>query len=449
MNIKLTNSLTKLKEHFEPLSEKKLKLYVCGVTPYDYAHIGHGRCYVSFDLLVRLFQFLGYDVTYVRNYTDIDDKLINKALETKGDASAYVAIAKQFIQAYQKDMHRLRCLKPNVEPQVTQHIPQIIDFIEQLVEQQKAYVIDHDVYFDISTFPGYGKLSGRNIEDLQAGSRVKVDKRKKNPGDFALWKGNDEQLFWQSPWGHGRPAWHIECSVLAKEYLGETIDIHAGGMDLIFPHHENELAQSESLHKKLFSRYWLHNAFVNINKEKMSKSLGNIISLQNIFEQFDPMVLRYYFLQHHYRTPIDFSFNELESVQTAYKKLIAAFGSSKKDEQLQDFLSFITSHDLTKEMVSTLCDDLNSPKLLGIIFEHINTLKSSETLTLATRFILRDVLGLTLQPLKEKVVEITSEIEAFIKEREEARAAKDWTRADEIRDKLISIGYKIQDKKIN
>ncbi|MBY0353995.1 cysteine--tRNA ligase [Candidatus Babeliales bacterium] len=444
MNIVLTNTLDKKKELFKPLIEKKLSLYVCGVTPYDHAHIGHGRCYVQFDFLVRLFRFLDYQVTYARNFTDIDDKILKRAAaENEPDFSK---ISQKYIDSFHADMQKLNCVSPSVEPLVTTHIQHIIKFIEQLIAQNNAYVAGLDVYFDITSFVGYGKLSGRNIDDLLSGARVEVDERKKNPGDFALWKGNDQGQFWPSPWGHGRPGWHIECSAMAQEYLGKTIDIHAGGMDLIFPHHENEIAQSEGLHHQPFARYWLHNAFVNIDKEKMSKSLGNVVALHKIFEQIDPMVLRYFFLQHHYRTPIDFSFDSLQGIQTAYKKLVAHFApiampSNYTVEQL------VANNPIIKEMVEALCDDLNSTKMFGILFQHFATIKESVELSQAVRVILQDVLGFTLQPLAEETVTITPEIESLIARREQARAAKDWAQADQIRDELAQKGYSVHDKK--
>lgn len=445
MNIVLTNTLTKKKELFTPLVEKQLTLYVCGVTPYDHAHIGHGRCYVQFDFLVRFFRFLGYHVTYVRNFTDIDDKILKKA-ETQNEPD-FTKISQQYITSFHNDIQKLNCASPSVEPLVTTHIKQIITFIEKLIAQKNAYVIGHDVYFDITSFTGYGKLSGRKIEDLLSGARVEVDADKKNPGDFALWKGNDQGEFWQSPWGHGRPGWHIECSAMAEEYLGKTIDIHAGGMDLIFPHHENEIAQSESLHHQSFARYWLHNAFVNIDKEKMSKSLGNVVALHKIFEQIDPMVLRYFFLQHHYRTPIDFSFDALQGIETVYKKLVAHFGPLTTPPNY-NAAELITTHPIIKEMIEALCDDLNSPKMFGILFQHFATIKESPELSQAVRSILQDVMGLTLAPLTEKIVTITPEIESLITQREQARINKDWALADKIRDQLTQKGYVVIDKKL-
>ncbi len=444
MELKLTNSLGRKKETFTPQEDKKVKMYVCGVTPYDYSHVGHGRCYVSFDILFRTLKLLGYKVTYVRNITDIDDKLINAA-EKEGNINNYKQIAEKFTAAFHEDMKKLNNLSPNIEPKATEHIEQMIKFIQGLIEKKLAYVVNNDVYFDVSAFKNYGKLSGKKLENLQAGARIQIDERKKNPADFALWKGNDNKQFWKSPWGYGRPGWHIECSVMAKEYLGETIDIHGGGMDLIFPHHENEVAQSEGLHNKPFAKYWIHNAFININKEKMSKSLGNFFTLRQIFEKFDPMILRFYFLQHQYKTPIEFSFDELEASKTAYKKLISAFENiNVQTKTLEQYLKY----DITKEMIEALGDDINTPKLLGVLFENLNEIKKSDKLLNITKSFLNQILGLTLQPIKYGVVEITPEIQELIDQREQARKDKDWTTADKIRDQLIEMGVEIQDKKL-
>ena len=436
--VMLTNTLTREKEELKPLVEDKILLYGCGVTPYDHSHIGHGRSYVEIDVVVRLLRSVGYSVTYVRNFTDIDDKLIKKA-EDKGDLNLYKEIAEEFIESYTDEMEKLNCLKPNVEPRVTENIPQIIKFIEELIESKKAYVVDGDVYFDIESFDEYGKLSGRKLEDLQAGARVVVDKRKKNPFDFALWKGNNENLFWKSPWGYGRPGWHIECSALAKEYLGESIDIHCGGMDLIFPHHENEIAQSESLSGKPFANYWLHNAFLNIDKEKMSKSLGNILALHEIFKKYDPMILRFYFLQHHYRTPIEFSWDRLDAAAVAYKKLVKIFENVE--------IASDAKGDCVDSMVDALCDDFNTTKALGILFEGLGKWKESEVCMPKIKFFLQNVFGLTLNKL-ETEIEVTPEMEKLIEEREQARRDKNWKVADEIRDRLVEMGYSVEDKKL-
>jgi len=427
-----------------PLEEGKVKLYACGVTPYDHSHIGHGRSYVFVDTLVRFLRFLGYDVFYVRNVTDIDDKLLVKAGKA-GDLMKYKEIAAEFTDLYRKEMQALNSLDPDAEPTVTGHIPQIIDFIKILIAKKNAYEVDGDVYFDLSSYKAYGELSGKNIEDLFAGARVEVDDRKKSPGDFVLWKGNKENLFWKSPWGYGRPGWHIECSALAKTFLGESIDIHCGGMDLVFPHHENERAQSESAHGKIFARYWIHNALLNIDKQKMSKSLGNILSLKEIFAKKDPMILRYYFLQHQYRTPIEFSFEMLDAATVAYKKLAKLFQDvSLPDKPLS--CDEMLSVELVVKMSDALADDLNSPKMLGILFENLSEIRKDSCAAVATKQFLTFVCGLTLDPLPEQ--EITPEIAELIEKREEARREKRWGEADQIRDQLRELGYEVQDKKL-
>ncbi|MCB9493319.1 MAG: cysteine--tRNA ligase [Epsilonproteobacteria bacterium] len=448
MKLKITNTLTKQEEFFTPLQEGKVNLYVCGITPYDYAHLGHGRAYVHFDFLLRLLRQLGYDVAYARNFTDIDDKLINRAQEMGGNTT-YKDVAEKFIAAYTDDMQALNCITPEYEPRVTECIPEIIIFIEELIKKEHAYVIDNDVYFDISTFKEYGKLSGRDLNDLLAGARVDVDERKKNASDFALWKGNNNNEYWQSPWGYGRPGWHIECSVMAKKHLGQTIDIHGGGMDLIFPHHENEIAQTEALHDKPFANYWIHNAFVNVNKVKMSKSLGNFMTLHEAFKTVDPMVLRYFFLQHHYTTPIDFNPVDVDAAKTAYKKLCSHFSdpsltilNSKQCKQ------FAEQSDIANTMLQALCNNLNTPKLLGLVFENLATIKTSLELANFIYTMLSGILGLTLQPFKEQTLDITPEIQALLDERTQAREQKDWARADAIRDQLTAMGYQAQDKKI-
>jgi cysteinyl-tRNA synthetase len=435
MKLFLKSTLSKSKQEFSP--DKKIKLYACGITPYDYAHIGHGRSYVFVDKLVRFLRFLGYDVVYIRNVTDIDDKLLKKAKQ-RGDIKKYVEIAREFTELFQQEMGELNCLVPDAEPRVTDHVPQIIKFIEELIKQEKAYVVDGDVYFDISSYKPYGELSGKNLEDLVAGARVDVDVRKKSPADFALWKKADG--FWDSPWGEGRPGWHIECSVLAKEFLGETIDVHCGGMDLIFPHHENERAQSEALHGKTFSKFWVHNALLNIDKQKMSKSLGNILSLKEIFEKYDPMVLRFYFLQHHYRTPIEFSFEMLDAAKVAYKKLVSVFVEveTKRDDSIP----------VVQEMASALADDLNTPKMLGVLFENLSEIKKDQRVLGSVKYFLVEVCGLTFAPLPEQEVEITPEIAELIAKREAARKEKRWEEADAIRDELKKLGYEVFDKKL-
>ncbi|HLW72458.1 MAG TPA: cysteine--tRNA ligase [Candidatus Babeliales bacterium] len=435
--MQFTNTLSGKKEEF--VVSKGLKMYVCGVTPYDDAHVGHGRCYVAFDLLNRIVRFFGTDLIYCRNFTDIDDKIMHRAEKELGDRLRFREIADRYINNFHDDIGKLNCLSPDYEPRVTDNIPAIIDFIQKLIDKGDAYQAGNDVYFCIEKFPEYGKLSKQKIEDLHAGVRVDVCEQKKNPLDFALWKSEPEGEFWPSPWGYGRPGWHIECSVLARIYLGEHIDIHGGGLDLIFPHHENEIAQSESLFGAPFSRMWMHNGMVNSNKEKMSKSLGNFFVLRDLYKHFDPMVIRYYFLTHHYRMPIEFSFEGLTSAQKSYERLI----------RLCAHVDVAESHsDLVMRMTDFLQDDLNTPGMFGVIFENITFIADNKHELAAIKNILVNVLGLTLQPLPERVVALTPEIESLIDARNKARYEKNWARADELREQLATLGVDIHDGKI-
>lgn len=437
-----TNTLTNKKEKLIPIEPANISLYVCGITPYDYSHIGHARCYITFDVLYRLLKVLGYQVKYCRNYTDIDDKLLKRAQEELGSKYKYSTIADKFIKAFQEDMAKLNCLVPDCEPRVTDHIDDIIVFIEDLIKNNYAYVVNGSVYFSIESFEKYGKLSKRSPKELQAGARIGILPEKRNPLDFALWKREEDNTFWYSPWGWGRPGWHIECSVMATKHLGKTIDIHCGGMDLIFPHHENEIAQSEAQTGQEFANYWIHNAFVRINKEKMSKSLGNFLTLRDVFKEFDPIVLRYYILTHNYRIPLDFSDEDLLVAQKSYKKLVAFFDDCP---QKPFILKAYQYFEVVNLMLKAICDDLNIARVFGIIFENLDKLKKDELQKCAVKSFIKDILGLTLSSIEEKKVEITPEIEKLIEDREKARKEKNWKRADEIRDKLVSMGVQIQD----
>jgi cysteinyl-tRNA synthetase len=445
MMLEISNTLTGKKELFKPLYAGKVLLYVCGITPYDFSHIGHGRVYVSFDLLYRLLMFLGYTVTYCRNFTDIDDKLIHKAEKEFGNGLRYKEIATRFIEAYHEDVHKLGCLPPTYEPRVTDTIPEIIAFIQGLIQTGKAYVVNGDVYFSIPDFPAYGYLSKRKLEDLQAGARVEVNDQKRNPLDFALWKSEQPGTFWHSPWGWGRPGWHIECSAMAHTYLGEHIDIHAGGQDLIFPHHENEIAQSEGLYGAPFAQYWMHNGFVTVKQEKMSKSLGNFFTLRQVFEHFDPMVVRYYILSHHYKAPMEFSFDDLQAAHKSYKRLCKAFETipsvSLSPAQMQQ-------SPCVAKMLAFLTDDLNVSGALGVLFDNLHMVQEQSDEGARIKAFITNVLGLSLQPLAEKATVMTPEIEQLIKEREAARAAKDWARSDVLRMQLKELGFEVQDKKV-
>lgn len=440
--VALTNTLTGKKEPFVSLKKGAVNLYVCGITPYDYAHIGHGRVYVTFDVLVRMLRLCGYEVTYCRNFTDIDDKLLQRAEKEYGDKFRYFEIAQRYIDAYHEDVAALGCYQPDSEPRVTQTIPEIITFIEGLIKKGYAYQVEGDVYYRVMKFPSYGKLSKRNTDDLLVGARVEVNDKKENPLDFVLWKGEQEGSFWKSPWGYGRPGWHIECSAMAEKHLASHIDIHGGGMDLIFPHHENEIAQSEGLHGGIFSKYWLHNAFVRINEEKMSKSLGNFFTLRDVFASFDPMVVRFYYLQHHYRSPLDFSFEDLQAAEKAYRRLCKAFVGSDCPTQMT--YTYGQASPLFQEVVDFVSDDLNTVGALGVIFEHLSDMKG-ELCTL--KLFLQQILGLSLELLPEKQIEMTEEIRSLMRQREDARAAKDWATADALRQQLLKLGFEVQDKK--
>ncbi|HBZ56401.1 MAG TPA: cysteine--tRNA ligase [Syntrophobacteraceae bacterium] len=328
MGIQLYNTLTKTKEPFNPLEPGHVRLYVCGVTVYDYCHIGHARSAIVFDVIYRYLRHHGYDVTFVRNFTDIDDKIIRRANEEGTD---YRSIADRFIAAFYEDMDALGVLRPDQEPLATDHIPQMLEIIKTLMDKGIAYQAGSDIYFQVERFPGYGKLSGRSLDDMMAGARVEVDVNKKNPLDFVLWKGSKPgEPSWDSDWGPGRPGWHIECSAMGAKLLGKTFDIHGGGKDLIFPHHENEIAQSEAAFDKPFVRYWLHNGFVNINNEKMSKSLGNFFTIRDILQQVNPEALRLFVLSKHYRSPVDFSDESIGEAERGLERLYGTLATVQR-----------------------------------------------------------------------------------------------------------------------
>lgn len=454
MNHKLfvTNTLTRQKELFVPINKQQVNMYVCGITPYDYAHIGHGRVYVTFDIVSRLLKFLGYQVTYCRNFTDIDDKLINKADQELGSGLRYHEIAEKFIAAYQQDMQALNCLKPDFEPYVTQTIPEIIEFINRLIVKNHAYAINGNVYYSVKSFSNYGKLSKQDLGELEVGARVHNEPDKRNPLDFALWKSTPENLFWHSPWGWGRPGWHIECSAMASKFLGNHIDLHAGGQDLIFPHHENEIAQSEGANGAPFAKYWMHNAFVQINKTKMSKSLSNSFTLKDVFNKIDPMVLRYYFANHNYNTPLDFDLEELYKIQKSYNRLCLALDKSAPNNTgaHQDTTGLGAVEPcgqpaaIIEKLLAFLCDDLNTSGMFGVIFEELSKLNNGEKF-LVKNF-LQQVLGLNMVYIPEKQAELTPEINNLIALRTQARASKDWATADKLREELNKLGYIVKDK---
>jgi len=481
--IKLYNTLSGKKEEFVPLRSGRVGFYACGITVYDFSHLGHARGAVVFDVIRRYFIRKGFDVKYVRNFTDVDDKIINRAKETGSTAEE---VARTFIQAYHDDMKRLGVSTPDVEPKATEHIREMIQIIKGLVDKGHAYVVDGDVYFRVSSFAGYGKLSKRNLEDMKAGARVEVDERKIDPLDFALWKASKPgEPTWDSPWGPGRPGWHIECSAMGFKHLGETFDIHAGGKDLIFPHHENEIAQSEAYSGKTFVNHWLHNGFVNINQEKMSKSLGNFFMIRDILDQYDAEVVRLFLLSTHYRSPIDFSDANLKDARAGLdrfytmKEGILKFLEGKKppavkpEEVIEAAARPLYDKilNLPKVFEEGMDDDFNSALAIGMIYDLVRDInkylaEAEQKREDAAYIILHaastafddvgQTLGLFLRDPEEwfkegrladsKVTIPMEKIEELIHLRNEARARKDWAEADRIRKTLDDAGVALYDR---
>ncbi len=501
MAIKVYNTFTRKKEEFIPLNDKNVNFYVCGPTVYDYFHIGNARPLIMFDVFRRYLEYRGYEVNYIVNITDIDDKIINKAVKENIN---FKAVARKYTDAYFESSKKLGVMPATVYPFATDNIDGMLDLIKRLIEKGLAYVVDGDVFYDISSFPGYGKLSGRDIEQMQAGARVDVDTRKKNPLDFALWKASkSDEPSWDSPWGPGRPGWHIECSVMAMRYAGDTLDIHAGGQDLIFPHHENEVAQSEGATGKPFVKYWLHNGFLDIEGEKMSKSLGNILTVNDILKQYDPMAVRTFFLLKHYRSPIDFSEALIKEAQSAFDRLKNAYGKiirvlEKAGETVPDKLEFLEQNDIRKcrkSIEESMDDGFNTAKAMGYLFGIANIVNSIDEssqnapvmkeakeifdtfgtvvfgLVFETK--IEEIINVNkLDKLIEKLIyEYESEIEnlmrhfkrefiglrliginvddcmdLLIKLRENARKEKNYALSDKIRDRLKEIGIVLEDR---
>lgn len=446
MSITIYNSMTREKEAFKPIEENKVKMYVCGPTVYNYIHIGNARPAIVFDTVRRYFEYKGYEVTYVLNFTDVDDKIIAAANES---GESVQTLTNRFIDAYLKDVSALGVKKASHHPRVTETIDDIISFIEGLIEKGYAYVVDGDVYFKPRAFKDYGKLSDQSVDELRSGARIKVGEKKEDPLDFALWKeAKDGEIAWDSPWGKGRPGWHIECSAMVKKYLGKTIDIHAGGQDLTFPHHENEIAQSEALNDKTFANYWMHNGYININDEKMSKSLGNFILTKDIIEQYDPMVVRFFMLSVHYRNPINFTDELLESAKNSFERIHITYQNLEHRKQSsanlaldsEKWLKAIEQH--LQVFEAAMDDDFNTANAITVLFElskeanlyleeNQTDSKVIDAFQEAITTILT-VLGITFE--EEELLD--AEIEALIEERNEARARRDFNRADEIRDLL-------------
>jgi len=477
MPLIIYNTLSGKKEPFQPLREGKVGMYVCGVTVYDLSHIGHARAAIVFDVIFRYLKYKGYEVIYVRNYTDVDDKIINRA--NKEGVSAQT-IAERYIAEYDRDMEALKVETPSFTPRATEHIPEMIQLIERLIEHGYGYEIEGDVYYAVSRFSSYGKLSGKNIEQLQAGARVEVDERKKDPLDFALWKASKPgEPAWDCPWGKGRPGWHIECSAMGQRFLGETFDIHGGGADLVFPHHENEIAQAEGATGKPFVRYWLHNGFVTINQEKMSKSLKNFSTIREILNYCHPEAVRLFLLSNHYRSPVDFSDQNLKEAQASLDRLYALLKDLKemKGEFTPSLASSAEAMEhlfrlLPEQFEKAMDDDFNTAAALGVLqrtTRDLNRLiaevKQDDTAAFPSKLLqeglttfmkLGAVLGiLTSDPVEYfkqkqdegmKDVALSEEhILTYIEERKTARAQKNWKRADQIREELLSKGIILED----
>ncbi len=463
MGLVLYNDLTRRKEEFAPVSPGKIGFYVCGPTVYDYIHIGNARPFVVFDALRRYMEYKGFEVIYVQNFTDIDDKMINKANQL---GITVKELAEQFIEAYFEDIIPLGVRQATIHPKATEHIDDIIRLISRIIENGHAYIIDGNVYFYVKSYPNYGKLSGQSLEELQAGARIEVDERKRHPLDFVLWKTKKEgEPWWDSPWGPGRPGWHIECSAMAMKYLGYTIDIHGGGSDLIFPHHENEIAQAEAATGKQFVRFWIHNGYLLINKEKMSKSLGNILTVREIRKNFQPLAVRLFILAAHYRSPLDFSDDSLiqatkslQRLRNCYSDLLFYMERSQEKNTPDTWLEDVVNNGY-KRFCNALDDDFNTAGALGAVFEVVrdlnNYLKENETLDKQALIKSKDffetvenILGVIgINTIEEEFAGTlsSSEIERLIKEREAARKKRDFARADAIRNELASKGVILED----
>lgn len=479
--LRIYNTLTRKKETFKPIKPGKVGLYVCGVTVYDSCHVGHARSMVVFDVIVGYLRSLGYSVLYVRNFTDVDDKIIRRANENGTDVQT---ISERYIKEFYGDMDALGVERASIEPRATEHIETIIDVIKRLIAQGHAYEQDGDVFFAVDTFKDYGKLSGRRLEEMEAGARIEVDERKRNPMDFALWKSaKPGEPFWESPWGKGRPGWHIECSAMSTHYLGAHFDIHGGGKDLIFPHHENEIAQSEGAFGVPFATYWIHNGFVNINHEKMSKSLGNFLTIQDVLQRFHPEAIRLFLLSNHYRSPVDFSDETVQEVEGGLEKMYALLlrieeciqtesvnGTFPPQEDFEEFSGYIAQ--LWEKFSESMDDDFNTARAIGLLFDTVHRFNrfmdglsgppstESARLLLSGKEILVKIGGILgifscdpkefFEDKKQKSLVSShideAAIEKLIAERAEARKNKDWGRADRIRDQLTDMNILIEDK---
>lgn len=455
--MRIYNSLSQKKEEFVPISEDEVKIYVCGPTVYNFFHLGNARPFVVFDTLRRYLEYIGYKVNFVQNFTDVDDKIINRAKE---EGLTAPEISEKYIAEYFKDTKALNIHPATTHPRVSENIQQIIEFISTLIEKGYAYQVDGDVYYSPTKFDSYGKLSKQNIDELRAGARIMVEEKKREPLDFALWKARKEEgeIAWESPWGMGRPGWHIECSAMSKRYLGSTLDIHAGGQDLKFPHHENEIAQSEACNGVEFAKYWMHNGYITINKEKMSKSLGNFFTVREILERYDGEAIRFFLLSGHYRSPIDFndglmdmakaSLGRLENARDNLKFLAETQeGNTTEAEKyaLNDFEKFRV------KFKDAMDDDLNTADAIAAIFELVTEINKdvkdgcSKEMAEKSLGILLELTGVLGLLETEKDESVDDEISKLVEERQQARAEKNFQRADEIRDMLKERGITLKD----
>lgn len=468
MGIKVYNTLTRSKEEFIPREEGKASIYVCGITPYDFAHIGNSRPAVFWDCVRRFLKYRSYQVSFIQNFTDVDDKIINRS---KQSGKEPLKLAEEFSKIYLEDLAKLGVMPADKYPKVSEHIPEIIEMVQVLVDKGYAYVLNGDVYYEVAKFKEYGKLSGRNLEEMQAGARVEVNESKKDPMDFALWKSAKPGVIsWDSPWGPGRPGWHIECSAMSIKYLGAGFDMHGGGEDLVFPHHENEIAQSEAYLGKNFAKYWLHNAFVTVSGERMGKSIGNFSTIRDVIDKFSPKVVRFWLVGTHYRNPISFGEEELTAAAHGLERLENArfnWEHLLKADPVSDSNSSFELNEIKKgiikareEFIAGMEDDFNTPQALASIYDLVReinrwTQEREFQLTDSAKSLLEeaysclttlggDVLGLFNDTQIEKVVDV-EEIEALISRRTEAKKNKNWVLADQIRDELKIKGILIED----
>lgn len=443
----LYNTLTKRVEKLNPVNPGEVRMYFCGPTVYDVAHMGHARAEIIYDSFRRFLEYLGYRVIFVRNITDVDDKIINRAREENRPASE---VALQYMMGYFRDTSRLGIKHPTFNPKVTDHIPDIISFVKRLIEKGYAYESGGDVYFSVRKHRSYGELSGQSLDKILAGARIEPGENKRDPLDFALWKAaKPGEISWDSPWGKGRPGWHIECSVMAMKYLGETLDIHSGGMELVFPHHENEKAQSEALTGKRFVQIWMHHGPLNIKEKKMSKSLGNYVTIEEVLSRFDPDTLRFYILSTHYRSPLDYSEQALESAKKGLdriRKVIVRLGEGEEGEDAE-------ADNLENEVLNHLCNDFNTPRAIATLMDAANKItedlnRNSVSKTFLNRFLkLWRMLGFFQEGVERATPRERMLVEMLVKLREEIRSSGNYELSDRIRGELKKIGILLEDSK--